>query len=322
MSDQPMGALPHLLQAVTVTVVLYGLALLLRRQGVLTENHSLVLARLVTDLFLPATIFVSLAGQTIQPRQLEPAFVMLAVQLGAIALSWSVSALLRFPRAQQGAIVFCSAFSSSTFLGYALIREMYPDNPQALTEAVLISEIGVGYLLFILGPILAAYFGSEGLDTRSRLTTSLAFFKSPVFFALVIGLLWSLLRLPGQENVLVAPLFQVCQILSGALTPVAILSVALLFRMPSVRGILAPLSIVVAIDLLLQPLAAGLLASLFGFPKLWRDVLVMLAAMPPAVLGVVFLRRHGADASMASALLLAATIISSVTVLLVFSLVG
>jgi predicted permease len=317
-----MDALPHLVKAVVVIVILYGLALLLRRRGVLTEDHSLVLARIVTDLFLPAIVFVTLAGQSIQLDQLGPAFVMLGLELSAIALAWAVSALLRFPRAQQGSIVFCSAFGSSTFLGYPLITEMYPNKPQAMTEAVLISEIGVGYTIFILGPILAAYFGSKDLEGGSRWSASLAFFRSPVFFALLLGILWGVLGLPGEDNAWLAPIFRVCHVLAAALTPVAILAVGLMFKMPGLRSILLPLGIVVLIKLLLKPLAAGTAASLLGFPELWKDVLVLLAAMPPAVLGVVFLRRYGGDASLASALLLAATIISCITLLVVFSLIG
>ncbi len=317
-----MDAFHHLAQAVVGIVILYALALLLRRQGVLTEDHSLVLARLVTDLFLPATVFVSLVGRSVQLDQLESAFVMLGLELVAIALAWTVSALLRFPKPQQGAIVFCSAFGSSTFLGYALIAEMYPNNAQAMTEAVLVSEIGVGTTIFILGPVLAAYFGSQASGGRSRWSASLAFFRSPVFLALLIGLLWGILGLPGEDNALLAPLFQAAHVLASALTPVAILSVGLMFRLPSLRGMLVPLAVVIAIKLLLKPLAAGFSASLFGFPALWRDILVLLTAMPPAVLGVVFLRRYGGDASLASALLLAATIISCGTLLIVFSLVG
>lgn len=317
-----MDALPNLVTAVVVIVILYALALLLRRRGVLTEDHSLVLARIVTDLFLPAIVFVTLAGQSIQLDQLGPAFVMLGLELSAIALAWAVSTLLRFPRSQQGAIVFCSAFGSSTFLGYPLITEMYPNKPQAMTEAVLISEIGVGYTIFILGPILAAYFGSKDLEGRSRWAASLAFFRSPVFFALLLGILWGVLGLPGEDNAWLAPIFRVCHVLAAALTPVAILSVGLMFKMPGLRSILLPLGIVVLIKLLLKPLAASAAASLLGFPELWRDVLVLLAAMPPAVLGVVFLRRYGGDASLASALLLAATLISCLTLLLVFSFVG
>jgi hypothetical protein len=317
-----MGGIQNLLNAVIVIILLYVLALVLRWRGVLQEDHSLVLARIVTDLFLPAIVFVTLAGQSIQLDQLAPAGVMLALELSMITLAWAVSALLGFDRAQRGAIIFCSAFGSSTFLGYSIITQMYPNKPQAMTEAVLISEIGVGYTIFIVGPILAAHFGSGGSGARSMLSSSLRFFKSPVFFALLLGLLWGVVGLPGEDSALLSPLFRVCHILAAALTPVAILSVGLMFRWPSLRSIILPLAIVAAIKLLLKPLIAGLTASLLGFPDLWRDVLVLLAAMPPAVLGPVYLRRYGGDASLASALLLGATVISCATLLIVFSLIG
>lgn len=194
--------------------------------------------------------------------------------------------------------------------------------PEALSEAVLISEIGVGYPIFILGPILAAYFGSEKLDAKSQWKSSLGFFKSPVFFALIIGLLWGYYRLPGQNNAFMVPIFQLCNVLASALTPLAILSVGLMFKLPNLRKILVPLTIVILLKLVSKPLTAGSLATLFGFPELWKEVLVLLAAMPPAVLGTVFLRRYGGDASLASALLLTASLVSCVTLVGVFWIIG
>jgi hypothetical protein len=61
---------------------------------------------------------------------------------------------------------------------------------------------------------------------------------------------------------------------------------------------------------------------MLDFPELWKDVLVLLAAMPPAILGVVFLRRYGGDAALASALLLAATIVSVFSLLIIFSIIS
>jgi predicted permease len=317
-----MDTLHHLVNAILVIVILYGLALLLRWRGVLNEEHSLVLARIVTDLFLPAIVFINLAGKNIRLNQLEPAGVMMVFELGAITLAWIVSRSLGFSRAQQGAIVFCAAFGSSTFLGYSIISEMYPNKPQAMTEAVLISEIGVGYPIFILGPILAAYFGTKGVDSKSLLSSVLHFFKTPVFYALIFGLLWGIIGLPGEDNVYLAPIFKVSHVLAAALTPVAILSVGLMFRIPKISQILLPLVIVVCIKLLLKPLAVGFAATMLDFPELWKDVLVLLAAMPPAILGVVFLRRYGGDAALASALLLAATIVSVFSLLIIFSILG
>ena len=121
-----MDTFHHLVQAILVIVLLYAIALILKRRGILNEEHSLILARIVTSVCLPAIIFVSLSQQSIHWEQLTPAFVMLGLELTFIALAWIVSTSLKFSKAQQGAIVFCSAFGSSAFLGYAIILEMFP----------------------------------------------------------------------------------------------------------------------------------------------------------------------------------------------------
>lgn len=316
-----MHAFHSLVDAILIIVFIYAIALLLRRKGVLKEEHSLTLARIVTDVCLPAVIFVSLARQSIRFEQMVPALVMLGLELFCIALAWIISSLLKFEKAQKGAIVFCSAFGSSAFLGYSLIIQMFPDTPGALSEAVLISEIGVGYPIFILGPILAAYFGSGKLD-KSQWKSSLGFFKSPVFFALIIGLLWGVLGLPRQENAFLAPIFHLGDVLTSALTPIAILSVGLMFKRPNIRKIIIPLAIVISLKLIIKPLLASSLAVQFGFPELWRQILVIMAAMPPAILGVVFLKRYGGDASLASTLLLVASLASVATLLGVFWFIG
>ncbi|MFP4266258.1 MAG: AEC family transporter [Desulfonatronovibrionaceae bacterium] len=309
-----------LVNAIIVIILIYGLAVLLRRKKVLAEEHSLVLARVVTDLCLPAMIFVTLAGLTIVPRELIPAFVMLGLELSCIAAAWILCVLLGFARPQQGAIVFCSAFGSSAFLGYALIMQVYPDNPQVLGQTVLISEIGVGYPIFILGPMLAAYFGAGGSRIQDQWKASLAFFRSPVFFALIAGILWSVAGLPEKDNPLTAPVFKLGHVLASALTPMAILSVGLMFKIPRLQSILLPLAIVIGIKLLAKPLLAGFAASSLGLPGIWEQILVLLSAMPPAVLGVVFLKRYGGDAGLASALLLVASLISCATIIGVFAI--
>lgn len=317
-----MHVFHSLVNAILVIACIYALALVLRRKGTLKEEHSLTLARIVTDLCLPAIIFVSLAKQTIHINQLGPAFVMLGLELLCIGAAWGISVLLKFNKAQQGAIVFCSAFGSSTFLGYSIIMQMFPNTQGALTEAVLISEIGVGYPIFILGPILAAYFGSKEVDKKQRWKASLGFFKSPVFAALILGILWGHFNLPGEKNSFMAPLFQLCHVLSAALTPLAILSVGLMFKMPKLSKIAVALTVVILLKLIIKPLLAAGLSEVFGFPELWKDVLVLLAAMPPAVLGAVFLKRYGGDAALASALLLVASLASCITLVFVFWMIA
>lgn len=85
-----------------------------------------------------------------------------------------------------------------------------------------------------------------------------------------------------------APVFQLGNVLSSALTPLAILSVALMFRIPDIRSILAALSVVVALKLIFKPMLAGFVSTALGFPEIWEKIIVLLSAMPLAVLGAVF----------------------------------
>ncbi|MFP4127958.1 MAG: AEC family transporter [Desulfonatronovibrio sp.] len=313
-----MSVFHSLVNAIIVIVLIYVLAIVLRGRGVLSEEHSLALARIVTDLCLPAMIFVTMAKLSIHPDELAPAFVMLGLELSCVALAWVIAVILRFSRTQQGAVVFCSAFGSSAFLGYALVMQVFPNNPEVLGQTVLISEVGVGYPIFILGPMLAAYFGSKHSDLKSQWKSCFVFFRSPVFFALIIGIVWGTFQLPGEDNPFMAPVFQLGNVLSSALTPLAILSVALMFRIPDIRSIFAALGIVVVLKLIFKPMFAGFVSTTLGFPETWEQIIVLLSAMPPAVLGAVFLKRYGGDAQLASALVLGASIVSIVTILAVF----
>ena len=85
-----MNAFHSLINAILVIVLIYAAAVYMRRKGVLTEDHSLTLARIVTDLCLPAIVFVSLAGKSIRLDQLAPAVVMLGLELTCIAVAWVV----------------------------------------------------------------------------------------------------------------------------------------------------------------------------------------------------------------------------------------
>ena len=74
-----MHVFHDLLNAILVIVMIYVIAVILKQKKILKEEHSLTLARIVTDVFLPAVVFVSLAKQSIHPSQIVPAFVMLVL---------------------------------------------------------------------------------------------------------------------------------------------------------------------------------------------------------------------------------------------------
>jgi len=165
---------------------------------------------------------------------------------GSICLvaAWAAGKLMNLDRSKIGALMITSAFGSSALIGYPLIQFAFPNDPEAMTDAILVSELGVGLPIFTLCPVVAMYFGGTSPSRSALRTTLLEYFRSPIFVAVVAGLLIS--RLPfSVDDPLIAPIFEAFRMVEGALTVLACLVLGLQLRFTSVRGIL-PLVVVSA----------------------------------------------------------------------------
>lgn len=109
-----MGALHQLLNAIIVICLIYVIAVLLKRRTVLKEENSLTLARLVTDVCLPAMVFTGLAGLRVTVKELEPSALMLGLEISCVLLAWGVTS-------------FCvSIFKSRVPLCYVRLSDLPP----------------------------------------------------------------------------------------------------------------------------------------------------------------------------------------------------
>ena len=98
----------------------------------------------MTDVTLPALIFLSLAKQRLTWDQASLALGMMMTEVVCMAVAWVAARLLRLPNSQKGPFILASAFASATILGYPLVRQIFPDNAQAMPDAIVTSELGVG----------------------------------------------------------------------------------------------------------------------------------------------------------------------------------
>ena len=85
---------------------------LLKRQKIFDDSHQPAFDLLVTELALPAIIFVSLSTTSIRAEWVIPVLMMLLAILVCILVSWSVCRLWKVPSATTGSIVLLSAFGS------------------------------------------------------------------------------------------------------------------------------------------------------------------------------------------------------------------
>lgn len=311
----------RVLASIAVLLGLICLVVLLRRLGVVKAEQGKLFANLVMDVTLPALIFTSLARQPLEWREGLLALVMFGAEMLCLALAWLLGRILRLSHPQMGAFMLTAGFGSSALLGFALISQVFPGDAAALGEAVVISEVGVGPAMFTIGVMVAIYFGSAQVSAQERLRTALRYFYSPIFFAIVAGLVCANLSLPWQRPLL-AELMRGLDILAQANTFMVALTVGAALEFQGFRSALTLATIVCAIKLLLKPVLVWLPTLAMTLPAWQTQVLVLEGAMPSALLTVALSARYGCDATLASRLVFATSAVGAGTILVMFGLLG
>lgn len=308
-----------LVEGVIVMLSVILLATLLRRRGILQKEHSTLFSRLVIKVTLPALIFSSLAITSFHREFLMMAVVMAAVEVAAILLALLASRALKLERGATGALILVSAFGMTSMLGYPLISQVFPNNSLALEEAVVTSELGVGLLLFIFGPLIAMYYGDSGV-VRKDLSRSVAgFFISPVFIALVLGIGLSFLSL--DPNTILFSIIQRIMVLVGsANTLLVALAVGLVIEMHSIRHYWLFMMVAVLLKLIIKPVMAYILLKNPAFTDMMQQVVFIETAMPSALLGAVFAKHYNCRPDLVSMAVMVTLVLSVATVSLLFLL--
>jgi len=310
-----------LAQSIFVLVTMILMGTLLRRMGVVKYEHSTFFAKIVTEITLPALIFLAVSQHPISMKQLIPPAALIFTEIISGAAAWGTAKLLKLSRPQTGALILASMFGSSAFLGYAVIKDLFADNTRILAEAAIISELGVGLLIFTLGVGIAIHFGG-GKSTMKDITgPALNFFRSHIFIALAAGITVSFTGLP-QNNIIVDSAGKLLHHVANANTLMVTMTIGSMLRFHELRKVILIVMMGCIIKLILQPLAAGMTADLLHFPETYRKVIVIEASMPSAALSAVFAKRYNCDAELASILVFATFISSIFTIISITLMVG
>jgi predicted permease len=294
--------LAGLFESLLVLLALIGVTFWLKNRSVLREQDSPTFTRIVTDLMLPALIFSNLATHRLTLEKVAPAAGMLGATLVALWAAWLIGRLFRLERQQLGAFVLVSGFGSSSSLGYTLISQVYPGDPAAVADAVIIGELGVAIPFFVIGVPIALHFGSGSVEAGEGRKAIEGFFRSPIFIALMLGIGVSLIGLP--DNYLIDVLFRVFDAIGGAMMVIVAFAIGLMLKPIHIRNAWLLMLAVVGLKLLLEPFLAAESAAFFGAATQERDVLLIEAAMPSGTIAAVVSARYGCDGGFASAVVI------------------
>jgi predicted permease len=245
--------------------------------------------------------------------------VLISAEITSALLAWGAGTLLKLSKPQTGALILASMFGSSAFLGYAVIKDLFVDNSHVLAEAAIISELGVGLLIFTVGVGIAIHFGKNESTWQDMLKPVLNFFRSHIFFALITGLIAASIGLP-KDNIFISSGIKFLQTIASANTLMVTMTIGIMLKFHELRKVIFIVTIACIIKLLVQPLLAGMGADLLHFSDTYRKVVVIEASMPSAALAAVFAKRYKCDGELAS-ILVFATFISSIFTIITISLI-
>jgi malate permease and related proteins len=264
------------------------------------------LGRLLFYLATPSLVFRSLYTSQVELVTMQ--------QLAIVAASCSVLAglagwLIGFdqPRRERMAIVLTSAISNNGNMGIPICYFAFGDIGLALGTLYYVVASFVNNTL----GVAVASAGKTSLTTALR--NSL---KVPVLYAAILGLLLN--QMGGEVP---TPIFRAVDLMADAAVPgmLALLGVQLraspLFQGQAVIWRSA------AIRLVAAPLLALALCMLLSVGGVERDVIVLQAAMPTAVMGAVLATEYDTAPHLVAAVIFMTTILSMGTLSVVLGLI-
>jgi predicted permease len=315
-----IGSTIQLLEGVVIMLVLITFTTVLKKTGIVDRNSSTIFGNLVLKVTLPALIFTSLAVHKFSPDLLLSAGIVSIVEISCIFLAWILAKIIKLDRGETGALMLVSAFGMSAMLGYPIIEQVFPNNSQAIADAVITSELGVGLVLFILGPIIAIHYGGTKVDNEKRIILSSIkkFLLSPIFVAIILGIIVSYIPIPS-ENQVVITLRHLLKHVSNANMFLVALTVGLIIEFDKKNNQYIFFAAVIIIKLILQPILSQFLGFAFDISTLQKEIILIETAMPSAILVAIFANQYQCKPQLVSKAIIITLIISLVSVTSIYS---
>lgn len=274
--------------------------------------HRRALTDLVFYILLPALVLDVLWRAPLDHTSAKISLVALSgLATGALAM-WLMLKFRPATRAQQGALMLAATFPNVTYLGLPVLNQVLGDWSHSIV--LQYDLFACTPVLMTLGILLAHHYGSTdlGVHPLKELT------RVPPLWAVAVAMTLNYTDIPQPESV-----HSVLSVLSGGVVPLMLIALGMSIRWESLRlrfmSLLLP---VVLISLLLVPGVVMLASQLLAIPDGVDIAVILLAAMPTMVFGIVICERYGLDTVLYAAAVTLTTLCSIVTLTLWYQLLS
>ncbi len=256
----------------------------------------------------PALIFDTFYTTKLNHEFIYIIVIQVLLLLALIVTTKIACRLFRYDIRTESALMLTTAFMNSGNYGTPIILFAFGD--KGFDKAVLIMV-----LQSILMGIFAVYFASRG--KASVKTAVLNIFRLPNIYAVIIGLLLQYCHIPLSTNFM-----QAVELLGGASIPVVMLVLGMQLAMVTIKDLDGKLvAFGTVIRLIISPVLAWGICSLFPISPLSKQVMFVIAGMPPAAMALLYAIRFEAKAKLVSSITLISTVLSFLSIMVLLSIV-
>lgn len=302
-------ATPDIIAALAKTFIIILPGYIITKLGIINEQHTAGMSSLITCVTYPCLVITAMQME-FSMRVLNNCKYVVLIFLGAVIaaliMSKIVSKIVKLPPERAGIFAFMLVFGNTGFIGLPVLNGLLG------SEAVFygaLCDSSYDIFMFTIGITLIRNGASDG---EMSLRDTLKGLINPCLIGVLIGLTLYIcgIMLP---DVIAAPVERIGTVTS----PLAMIVVGSHLARVRIRELFTcgHAYLVCLMKLIVFPLIALLIVKLtIGTGTLLASVIVLQAAMPVAMLSVIFSERYHGDVKFASTGVMLTTLLCIITI--------
>lgn len=263
-----------------------------------------VLTSVVYYLMLPALVLSVLWEAELGTRTLQTAAAGIFGIVVGLVLSMLTCRACHARPAMTGAIVLAASFPNVTYLGLPVLEATFGSWSRSV--AIQYDLFAATPMLFTVGILVSAHYGHG----QSSVVGMLKELRSiPALWAAFLAVLLNLSGVPVPSLI-----DGLLDLLARGVVPLMLISLGLSLRWDRSQWQTLPSVLpVVVLSLIVIPAAVYPFTGLIGLDDQWRSAVILEAAMPSMVLGLVLCDRFNLDTTLYATAVTVTTVLSLIT---------
>ena len=283
------------------------MGLLARRAGIIRRDDGPLLVRIIVNLTLPALIFLILEGATLDASLLLVPVAGFAIHFILLGLGWVATRVWGMERPRAGALIVATAVGNTGFFGLPLIAAS--GSGFSLPAAVMYDAFATGLITWTSTVAVATAYGRPDGHPRVPVREVARHLANAPNAALVAGVTVNLLGVGDLPDMISRPF----EILGAATLPLTMLYAGIMIEVRGLSRLWGEMTYAVVVRLGLSALLGVAIASLFRFSGDVFNTIVIMAAMPTAMMSLVIGARSGLRSDVLAGAVVVTTVLATLT---------